>query len=134
MTWNIPHIKPIHVSTILWTCPQKCGHWPNTNFICKIAVVHTRQNTCIGCFLWYVIQHNGTENTNGWHIYIHMYIWTHKLMHHCPYEYNPPVHKHMSPVHLHNSCNIHQSNLRKTSVHVLKLFQDKNQLLINTQT
>ena len=29
--WNTPHIKPIHVSTILWTCPQKCGHYPNTN-------------------------------------------------------------------------------------------------------
>jgi len=49
------HIKPIHMSIIQWTCPQKCGHYPNTNFICKIAVVHTRQNTCIGCLLWYTI-------------------------------------------------------------------------------
>ena len=55
LIWNTPHTKPIHVSMILWTCPQKCGHYLNTNFICTIAVVHTRQNTHIGCFLWYTI-------------------------------------------------------------------------------
>jgi len=32
------------------------------------------------------------------------------------------------------AVNVHQSNLRKTGVYVLKLLQDKNQLLINTQT
>ena len=56
--WSINNMKysshmHICVSTILWTCPQKCGHYPNTNFICKIAVVHTHQNTHIGYFLWY---------------------------------------------------------------------------------
>ena len=104
-------------------------------------------------------------------------------MQHCPYEYNPPVHKHvnilalsasygmicsimtqmikmddrckfecislcsiahMSTTHMHQSTNmccryiymtadnVHQSTLRKTSV--LELLQDKNQLLIKTQT
>ena len=32
------------------------------------------------------------------------------------------------------AVNVHQSNLGKTGVYVLKLLQDKNQLLINTQT
>ena len=32
------NIKPIHVSTILWTCLQKCGHSPNTNFTIKLQL------------------------------------------------------------------------------------------------
>ena len=49
------------------------------------------------------------------------------------YEYDPPVHKDVSPVHIYmTAVNVHRSNLRKTGV--LKLLQDKNQLLNLVQT
>ena len=78
--WSINNMKysshmHICVSTILWTCPQKCGHWPNTNFICKIAVVHTHQKTHIGCFLCYFIEYNGVIKYK-WttHRHTHVYL------------------------------------------------------------
>ena len=66
---------------------------------------------------------------------MHVHISTHKLLQNCPYEYDPPVHKHVSPVYIYiymTAVNVHWSNLRKTGV--LKLLQDKNQLFMKTQT
>ena len=123
---------PIHVSMILWTCPQKCGHYPNTNFICKIAVVHTRQSTHIGNSLWYTIQHNDTEMQMD-----------DACTYTCIFEHISSCSiAHISTTHqFTNMCrryiymtavNVHRSNLRKTSF--LKLLQAKNQLLIKKQT
>ena len=62
-----------------------------------------------------------------------MYIWTHKFMQKCPYEYNPPVHKHVSLVRVRNSwVNVHQSNLRKNSF--VKVLQDKTNVYICTES
>ena len=54
------------------------------------------------------------------------------LMQHCPYKYDPPVHKHMCHRYIYmTAVNIHRSNLRNTGV--LKLLQHKNQLLVKSQ-
>ena len=64
---------------------------------------------------------------------MHVHISTHELLQNCSYEYNPPVHKDVLPVHIYmTAVNVHRSNLRKTGV--LKLLQDKNQLLIYKNT
>ena len=123
MTYS--HIKPIHVSMILWTCPQKCGHYPNTNFICKIAVVHTCQNTRIGCFLWYGMLFS---------IMAQKMQMDDACTYTCIFEHISSCSiAHISTTHQStNMCrryiymtavNVHQSNLRKTGV--LKLLQDK---------
>ena len=112
-------------------CPWFCGHVhksvditvPNTNFICKIAVMHyygilfsiraqkmQMDDACTYTCIFehissYSIAHISTthQSTNMCRRYIYM-----------------------------TAVNVHRSNLRKTGV--LKLLQDKKQLLIKTQT
>ena len=117
IAWNTPHNRPIHVSTILWTCPQKCGHYPNTNFICKIAVMHTCQiltlATSYGMLFRIIAKKLQIEHISSCRI-AHMST-THQSTKMCRrYIYR-------------TSVNVHRPNFRKAGV--LKLLQDKNQLL-----
>ena len=114
---------------ILWTCPQKCGHYPNTNFICKIAVMHIYTSKYSHWLLPMVCYIAEWHRKYKWMMHVH--ISTHKLLQNCSYEYDPPVHKDVSPVHIYmTAVNVHRSNLRKTGV--LKLLQDKTNFNKNT--
>ena len=110
------------MSTFLWTCPQKCGHYPNTNFICKIAVMHTCQiltlATSYGMLFRIIAKKLQIEHISSCRI-AHMSTTKQSTKMCCRYIYMTAV-------------NVHRSNLRKAGV--LKLLQDKNQLLIKSLT
>ena len=97
--WSIKHheILPTISPSM---CPHFCGHvhkvWtlPKHKLHLQNCSHAYMSNTHIGYFLWYAISHNCKKITN----------WTHKLLQNCPYEYDPPVYKDVSPVHLHDIC------------------------------
>ena len=117
---------------ILWTCPQKCGHYPNTNFICKLqSCIHIKILTLAAFYgiLFNVMARKMRKDDACTDTCISEHISSCSIAHTstnhqstnmcCWYIYMTAV-------------NVHWSSLKKTGV--LKLLQDKNQLLIKTQT
>ena len=107
--WTLPKHK-LHLQNCSHAYISKYSHWL-LPMVCHLAWWHRK-------YKWMM----------------HVHISTHKLMQHCQYEYNPPVHNKCHRYIYITAVNVHRSNLRKTGV--LKLLQDNhiNQLLIKTQT
>ena len=113
------------------TCLQKCGHYPNTNFICKLQLcIHVKILTLAASYgiLFSIRAQNMQMDDACTYTCIFEHISS------CSIAHISTTH------HSTNRCgryinmtavNVHKFNLRKTVV--LKLLQDKNQLLIKAQ-